>query len=164
MLKPNDERWHDLQGGYRMQCDPRPLLARLEAREDLEETWHELWGELYRQGDVGDASYVSVIEIARIYRHHSAVDWNTYAIVATIDLARGKGKNPEVPDWLKDEYFAAIQDLAEIGRADLPSAQDPEEVRSILAVIAISKRLRTHATFLIEFSEDELLEIESRVW
>jgi hypothetical protein len=163
MLKPNDERWRDLQGGYRMQFDPRPLLAKLEAREDLEETWHELWGELHHQGDVGDASYVAATEMVRIYRQHSAVDWNTYGIVAVIELVRGRGKNPEVPDWLKEEYFGAIAELAEIGKSDLTRSQDPEEVRTILGVLALAKGLRTHARFLVEYSGEELLEFESRM-
>jgi hypothetical protein len=163
MLNLNDDRWRHFEGGYRVKFDPRPLLAKLKAKEDLEATWHELWGELYHQGDVGDASYAAVPQLVRIYRQHDAVDWNTYAIVAIIDLARGKGRNAAVPEWLKDEYFAAIHELAEIGRDDLSRAQGPEEVRSMLAVIALSKDLRTHATFLIEYTEDELLEIESRM-
>ena len=162
MMSLDDERWRDLKGGYRVKCDPRPLLRKLEAGDHLEGTWHELWGELYHQGDVGEASYAAVPQIVRIYRTHTAVDWNTYAIVATIDLARGRGRNPELPKWLEAEYLAAIQELAEIGRVDLSLAQGAEEVRSILAVIAIAKGLRTHAIFLIEYTEDELLEIESR--
>jgi hypothetical protein len=162
MLRLDDKRWRELSGGYRMPCDPRPLLAKLEAGQNTEAVWHELWGELHHQGDVGDASYAAVPQIARIYRHHDAVDWNTYAIVAIIDLARGRGRNPTVPDWLEEEYFAAIQELAEIGRLNLSRADSPEDVRSILAVIALSKGLRTHAMFLIEYTEDELLEIDSR--
>jgi hypothetical protein len=163
MLSLNDDRWLDLEGGYRMKYDPRPLLAKIEMKEDLEATWHELWGELYHQGDVGVASFAAVPQLVRIYRHQDAVGWNTYAIVAIIDLARGQGENPAVPKWLEQEYFAAIQELAEIGRDDLSRAQGSEEVRSVLAVIALSKALRTHAKFLIEYNEDELLEIESRI-
>ncbi len=163
MLSLDDNRWTQLYGGYRMPCDPRPLLAKIEAGKDTEGVWHELWDELHHQGDVGEASYAAVPQIVRIYRHHDSVDWNTYAIVAIIDLARGRGNNPDVPDWLKEEYFATIQELAEIGRADLSRARNAEDVRSILAVIALSKGLRTHAMFLIEYTEDELLEIDSRM-
>ena len=41
--------------------------------------------------------------------------------------------------------------------------EDPEAVRAILSVIAIAKGLRTHGRFLVEYSEDELLDIESRL-
>lgn len=146
-----------------MKLDPRPLLAKLEAREDLEATWHELWDELHHQGDVGDASYVAVTEIVRIYRQHSAVDWNVYGIVAIVELARGRGKNPEVPGWLKEEYFGAIGELAEIGKADLARTKDSEEVQTILGVLALAKGLRIHAGFLVNYSEEELMEIESKI-
>jgi len=38
-------------------------------------------------------------------------DANTYSLVATIDLARGEGKNPEVPKWLQPGYDNAISAL-----------------------------------------------------
>jgi len=103
MLSLNDDQWRDLRGGYRTRFDPRPLLAKLEAKEDLDTTWHALWGELYHQGDVGDASYAALPQIVRMYRDHAAVDWNTYAMVAIIELARGRGTNPEAPNgWKKN--------------------------------------------------------------
>jgi hypothetical protein len=83
-------------------------------------------------------------------------------MVATIELARTKGHNPELPEWLKTEYFQAIRELAEIGSAEVFRAEDADTVRAILSVIAIVKDLRTHATFLIEYSDDELLEIDSQ--
>jgi hypothetical protein len=91
------------------------------------------------------------------------VDWNTYAIVAIIELARGKGNNPEVPTWLRDDYLRAIRELAEIGAAEIWRTDEPDAVRAILSVIAIAKGLRTHGRFLVEYSEDELLDIESRM-
>jgi hypothetical protein len=163
MMNLNDVRWHELKGGYRTKCDPRPLLTKIEAGEDLEDTWHELWGELYHQGDVGEASYAAVPQIVRIYRHHAAIDWNPYAIVAMIDLARDVGSNPEVPAWLAKEYFAAIEELAEIGRKEIPKAQGSDEVPAILSVIALVKDRRVHAKFLVKYTDDELLDIESRL-
>jgi hypothetical protein len=97
MLSLDDNRWNSLAGGYRMKCDPRPLLAELESEQNRETAWHELWEELNHQGDVGEASYASVPHLVRIHRKSGIVDWNTYAIVAVIELARGKGNNPEVP-------------------------------------------------------------------
>jgi hypothetical protein len=47
--------------------------------------------------------------------------------------------------------------------ADIWRTVEPETVRAILGVIAIAKGLRTHGKFLIEYSEDEMLDIESRV-
>ena len=99
----------------------------------------------------------------RIHRTSGVVDWNTYAIVAIIELARGKGNNPEVPKWLEEDYLRAIRELSEIGAAEIWRTDEPDAVRAILSVIAIAKGLRTHGRFLVEYSEDELLDIESRM-
>jgi hypothetical protein len=162
MLSLDDNRWNSLTGGYRMKCDPRPLLAELENAENKEAAWHELWDELHHQGDVGEASYASVPHLVRIHRKSGIVDWNTYAMVAIIELAREKGNNPEVPKWLEDDYHRAIRELAEVGATEISGTEDPETARAILSVIAIAKGLRTHGKFLVEYSEDELLDIEAR--
>jgi hypothetical protein len=60
MLDLDDKRWEDLKGGYRIRFDPRPLLLKLESGTDSEVVWRELWGGLYHQGDVGEASYAAV--------------------------------------------------------------------------------------------------------
>jgi hypothetical protein len=115
---------------------------------------------------VGDASYAAVPLLVDIYRRQGVVDsniydWNTYAMVATIELARTNDHNPEVPDWLNMDYFRAIRELAEIGAAEVLRAEDEDVVRAILSVIAIAKGLRTQAKFLVDYTEDELLEIDS---
>jgi hypothetical protein len=160
MLDLNSERWSSLCGGYRVPFDPRPLLLKLEADQDTEATWHELWEELHHQGDVGEASYAAVPHLVRIHRERGLHEWNTYAIVATIDLARGNKKNPTLPRWLSNDYFDAIRKLAEIGATEVLTETNTDTVRAILAVLAISAGTRTHARFLLEYSADELLEIE----
>ena len=110
MLSLTDKRWTKLMGGYRALFDPRSSLHNLESNLHVKEARHELWGELYHQGDVGEASYAAVSHLVQIHGERKPDDWNTYALVATIELARGTGKNPEVPEWLKEEYFSAIQD------------------------------------------------------
>lgn len=146
-----------------MPLDPRPLVKRLEEDADTQGAWGALWDELHHQGDVGDASYAAVPLIVKTHRKRSAADWNPYAIVAIIDLARTEGANPELPAWLSDEYFYAIDDLAKLGTLALPKATDADAVRAILSVIALSKGLRLQAKFLIMYTEDELREIEVRL-
>jgi hypothetical protein len=158
MLSLDDSHWSNLLGGYRTTCDPRPLLAKLESGQDRAGAWDAL----HHQGDVGEASYASVPHIVRIHRKCGLPDWNSYAIVAIIELARLKGNNPELPKWLEEDYLRAIRELAEIGAVEISHTEKPEVLRAILSVIAIAKGLRTHARFLVEYSEDELLDIESR--
>src|SRR4051812_37118099 len=105
MLDFNDDRWSTLKGGYRIPFDPRPLLKRLEVESDTKVVWEELWRELHHQGDVGEASYAAVPHLVRIYRQRKRTDWNTYAMVTVIELAREEGSNPPVPEWLSQDYF-----------------------------------------------------------
>jgi hypothetical protein len=146
-----------------MNCAPRPLLAQLQSEQTRETAWHELWEELHHQGDVGEASYASVPHLVRIHRKSGLDAWNIYAIVAIIELARGKGTNPEVPKWLEEDYLQAIRELAEIGTAEISRTEEPDAVRAILSVIAIANGLRTHGKFLVGYSEDEMLDFASRV-
>jgi hypothetical protein len=81
-------------------------------------------------------------------------------MVAIIELARTESRNPEVPEWLRDDYFRSIQELAQMGTKDILSADESETKRAILSVIAIAKGLRTHGKFLVAYSEDELSEME----
>jgi hypothetical protein len=67
-----------------------------------------------------------------------------------------------LPPWQEQPYHAAIQELATIGASEILTEQDPEIVRAILSVIAIARGARTDAKFLINYSEEEMLEIETR--
>lgn len=153
--------WTKLDGGYRMPFDPRPLLTKLEAGEDLAATWHNLWGELHHQGDVGEASYAAVPYLVRIYLSAGAIDWNTYALIAIIELARNVGQNPNVPNWLQQDYFGAIRKLADIGAKEILICNDMDTNRAILSVIALERGLRTHAKLLMNYSDEELSELAS---
>ena len=146
-----------------MPIDVRPLLSRLENERDTTSVWEELWNELHHQGDVGEASFAAVPHLVRIYRKRGIEDWNTFAIVAIIELARKEGKNPDVPKWLEEGYFRALRELAEIGAHEVLRTKDPDVTRAILSVVAIDRGLRTHGKFLVNYSEDEMLEIESRL-
>lgn len=160
MLGWDDERWNGLKGGYRMPFDPRPLLRKLESGTDLKAAWHELWDELHHQGDVGEASYAAVPHLVRIHRERGVPDWNSYALVACIELARTHGDNPALPDWLEREYYDSIQELSRIGLSEFERAADPEQVRTILSILAISKGSRAFGELLLNFDEKELFDFE----
>jgi hypothetical protein len=85
-------------------------------------------------------------------------------MAAIIEVARAERGNPEVPDWLQEEYFRSIQELAETGAKEILRADDSEAIRAILSVIAIAKGLRTHGKFLVEYSEDELQTKAEALW
>jgi hypothetical protein len=160
MLDLDDERWNDLRGGYHRLFDPRPLLKKIESDTDLKTTWHELWGELHHQGNVGEASYAAVPHIVRIHRQRGILDWNPYALVACIELARVQGNNPELPPWLEEGYFDSIQELARLGMEEFPRAKVAADIRGILTILALSKGARTYAKLILEYSEEELVALE----
>ena len=163
MLSLDDPRWNTFLGGRRTPYDPRPALMMLQSGSNVTRVWAELWDELHHQGDVDGASYASVPHLVCIYQERPTADWNIYAIVATIELARKGYKNPEVPAWLGDSYFQAIQELATIGSKEILKSSAPELVSSILAILALARGARIRAWFLLNYSEDELADME-RAW
>lgn len=156
VLSFDDPRWSDLQAGYQTPNDLRPLLRELETTSTPQAAWDALWEEMYHQGDVGPGSYVAVPHVVRIHRLRGAIDWNAYALVASVDAARRRPDNPEVPGWALSDYQTAIRELAELGLSELPRATDAQTVLSILAVLATAFGAPKHAQVLIEYSEEEL--------
>ena len=62
---------------------------------------------------------------------------------------------------MEEDYFSAIQELAKIGAAEVLTVTEPEAFASILGIIAIAKGFRTYGEFLVDYSEHELLDIQS---
>ena len=162
MLNIDEIPWTELNGGYRVPYDPRSALTKLETNRS--DAWRELWQELHHQGDVGESSYATVPFLIHCYHQLATPDWNAYAIVATIDLARDNSVNPRVPDWLQDAYEKSITELAQLGLVELQQTTDPNLVRAILSVVALWKNARTYARMLIEFSEPEVRELEEQAF
>jgi hypothetical protein len=159
MLELNDPRWTKLEGGYRKPIDLPALVRDVRTSDGSPRSWAALWQEVYHQGDVGVGSYAVVPHLVRIHRERGVVDWNTYALTASIEAARGRRKNPPIPEWVREGYDAALGELAAIGLKELPLAQNQETGRSILAVLAIVHGASVYSRFLIEFSEEEAAEL-----
>jgi hypothetical protein len=155
----DDEGWAALTGGYRIRYDPRGALRALERGTDAASAWKELWNELHHQGDVGDASYAAVPHLVRIHLARGAADWNTYALVATIEEARRAPHNPDLPPNLCEAYQLAWRQLVDIGLTELRTAEDSNLVCSILAVVSMGKGQFTLGRFAVSFTEDERREI-----
>ncbi|GAA0588532.1 hypothetical protein [Rhizomicrobium electricum] len=159
MIRLDDPKWMDLMGGYRVPYDPRGALQSLSRGHEVEAAWAELWNELHHQGDVGEASYASVPVLVSIHAERGIADWNTYALVAIIEVARRMPGNPELPSWLKDSYDDALRQLAEIGLQEFRDAKEPGLVNGIIAVLAFSKDQPLLGRFAMMFTEDERREI-----
>ena len=153
----DDERWFGLEGGYKVPYDPREALRRL-ANGDTVSAWNELWDELHHQGDIGLASFAAVPALVRIHEARSVADWNTYALAATIEEARDKSQNPRLPEWLRDDYERAWRDLERLALAEFSGAADDNLIHSLVAVLALSKGLRTLGRMAM-LTEDERQEM-----
>lgn len=154
MIPLNDKKWKYFEGGYHIKYDASLTLSRLEeSSENLDSVWLELWENLYHQGDIGIASYAAVPEISRIARTQKLLDFNPFAITTAIELARGQGRNPELPDWLADDYFQALRDLTKYGCENLNKDWDSGTLKSILALIAIIKGNKDLAELIFEVDE-----------
>jgi hypothetical protein len=136
MLSLTDPIWHELQGGYRIPYDASKALSRMESGESV---WHELWNELYHQGDIGVASYAAVPQLVRISEAQRAVDWNLYALAATIEIERHRKSNPPLPDWLARSYEVAWDALLKLALSDLAGNPDELTLRSALSVVALGR-------------------------
>lgn len=156
MLDYDDPRWDGLEGGLGIPYDPRPLLKRLERDDDRAPAWEELWENLHHEGGVGEASYASIPHIARIVRERGLTDWYAFALAGTIELENGAEGNPDVPEWLEDDYEQAWEQLFDLARGQLAEAPDTVTLKCLLGAIAIAKGDDRRGRMLLQFSNEEL--------
>ncbi|MGJ5136931.1 hypothetical protein ACQR1V_02995 [Bradyrhizobium oligotrophicum] len=158
----SEARWASLLGGYRVPYDPRPALQRFEGGDSS--AWDELWNELHHQGDVGEASFAAVPGLVRIRERRGVADWQTYTMIAIIELARDGSRNPAMPADLRESYEAAWGQLLHMALRDLTTAQDADVVSQLLGVIAIARGQRALGRIAIEFTEDERAAMLAGEW
>ena len=156
MLDLTDPRWNDLEGGYGIPFDPRPLFERLEQTSEPDAVWEELWENLHHEGEVGEASYAAVPQLVRIVGARGGADWNLYALAGTIELERGMDGNPELPDWLAESYEAAWERLFDSALREIVTAEDSVLLRCLLATLAIAKGDHRRGRVLLDVTDDEL--------
>ncbi|MGA3285272.1 MAG: hypothetical protein ABSD57_12555 [Verrucomicrobiota bacterium] len=156
MISLDDPKWQMLSGGYRLPYDASVRLRELDAgSNNTAEIWGEFWNELHHQGDVGIASYATVPQLVRICIKREILDWNVFALVAAVEDCRVSGKNPQLPQWLEEDYYLSIKQLAEFGARHLSKEWSNELTQSFLAVTAFAKGLPKTGRALITLSEDE---------
>jgi hypothetical protein len=136
MLGLEDEKWLELQGGYRIPYDASVALRSMQNGIDV---WDELWEELHHQGDVGVASYAAVPHIVRIAEAMTKRERNFYGLVTTIEVERHRKGNPAIPEWLKSDYADALARASALAFADMASEKDDTTIRAMLSLIALAK-------------------------
>ena len=151
MLPLNDERWKELEGGYRDKYDTSVPLSKLEKGSSAAgPIWNELWENLYHQGDVGIASYAAIPHIAKIIHQRNLLDHSPLALAVSVELARGRENKPSLPEWLETSYRDALLDMAEFACAKLREKWNPYFLKSTLSLLAIIKGNRNLGELLLE--------------
>ena len=156
-----DSRWKQLNGARRTPYDASIPLKKLKDRESPAEIWAELWENLCHQGNVGEASYAAVTQVVDILQFRPR-DWNFYALIAAIELARAEKGNPPVPPWLEEQYQFSLSRVVEFGAKDILTVKDALTLRGILAAIAAAKGALKLSKMMF-LGEDEMDEILSQL-
>jgi hypothetical protein len=141
MISNDDPRWSSVTGGYRLTYDPRAALHRLRANCRDADAWTELWDNLHHQGDLGDASYASVVVLAGMLETTDLPREDLFHLVATIEVERHRRTNPPLPEWLRSEYKQAWRVLLNAAIRELQSGADATLVQSAIVVVLLAKGL-----------------------
>jgi hypothetical protein len=156
MISLDDKRWNNLEGGYHLKYDASIPLIKLERGDsNVESIWSELWENLYHQGDIGVASYAAIPHLTRIVRERGLFDFNPVALTVAVELARGQGQNPDVPDWLEGDYQQALRDLIQYFLNNFDEKWDAYLLKSVLSLVAINKGSRDLGELIFETEEGE---------
>lgn len=159
MLDYQDNRWNILHGGYKMPYNPVGEFLKLEKEIEDEQAWDNLWENLHHQGDLGEVSYASVPNLIDVYQRKRIINWNVYALVSTIEFERQRITNPELPNWLKDDYFASLSILFALALDDISRTNDKLTIRCILGFMALYKGLFKYGALISNYDETEIEEI-----
>jgi hypothetical protein len=163
MIGLDDEVWAELEGGYRgVRFDASRALRELKGSAGpSKEIWEVLWENLYHQGDVGASSYAAVVQLARIYREKGWLDGNLFMFAATVERARPAEKNPEVPQWLAEDYSRSLRELLEYGMDNIAERWEYNAVLGFLMLAALVQgraELAELLNYVDEGYERELIE------
>ena len=160
MLLPlDDPRWKTYCGGYdRVVTNVVPFLTKLQSGALDSDDWDILWDDLHHQGDVGEASYAVVPFLAEYARRASPIAWHVFGFPAAVELARTENDNPDVPQELREEYFAAIHALPSIALSRGPGVWGTDCFEPVMACLALSLDRRAHAKAYSDLTESEIPE------
>lgn len=154
MLPLDDPRWQSYLGSYRVLYDASSGLRRLLRDGPDQDLWDEFWNELHHQGDVHQASYATVPWLVEFIRRSPKLNWNSIALIATIELARDQHQNPPVAEELSAGYEAAIRSLPEVLGAHPDHESGEYAIGPAVACIALARGQRWFARAYFELDRD----------
>ncbi len=162
LLAPDDPKWAEYRGGYRRPVSGlAPFLEKLLSLEVQEDDWNVLWDDLHHQGDVGEASYAVVPYLAEYAKSAPRIAWHAFWFPAIVELERTEHGNPEVPDEIRESYFASLQALPEIALTRGTNVWDEYCFEPVMTCLALSLGRREHARVYSELTDSVIQELFS---
>lgn len=145
--------------------DINPLLEKLESLEVPDsEVWSEIWDTVHHQGDIWVSSYIFVPKIFKIYKEKNWLDYNLPGVLAVIENCRQQDESPQLPDWLKEDYFKTLHFTVQYCAENISIDWDRDLLISFLQLTcAIKKNKGLYEILEIssgsEYDEKYLLEL-----
>ncbi len=152
----DDPVWKSLKGGYRCIFNPLPLLRKLCDKPADGKVWAKVWSELHHQGDVDSASYAIAARLIELRATGVRFDWNFYGFMCAVELERHNGRNPPLPEWLTPLYEAAWGKVTAFCSADMAAAEDSDQMRVYLSVLALARGHSDLAYLLLNVEQSQI--------
>ena len=130
MLELKNTTWATYNHAYGDASDIPALLFTLseypKQTDNEAEPYFSLWSALCHQGDTYTAAYAAVPHIVSLAAGApSRITPDFLLLPVSIEIARSKGRGPEIPSELKKEYHSAISTMPSIvGQLDNSEADE----------------------------------------
>ena len=164
MVPLDDQRWSDLQNAYGSSRQIPELLRQLKSHppddEPEAEPYFSLWSALCHQGDVYTASYAALPHIvAAIELAPAKAQWTLFLMIACIEIARSKGRGPEIPADCKMAYVESLGKVPQLVGSAASTTWDHWYCGAALASIAAAKGFHEMAEAVLELNPQTIKEM-----
>ena len=159
MLPLESQRWSRLSHAYGDAAEIPKLLADLEAlpADDTPEAepYFSLWSALCHQGDIYLASYAAVPHVVRVMATASVpVPWTLFLLVSCIEIARQRGRGPELPADLEADYREALARIPSVVERVAAGQWSHLYCGAVLSAVAAAKGQVDLAEAILELDPD----------
>lgn len=130
-----------------------------------DEPWFTLWSSLCHQGDVYSASYAAIPHVVSVALAAAGpIDFSFFLLPASVDVARVKGRGPQIPGFLKQAYDEAIQRLPDCIAGHRNEGWDQDLTIAATAAAAVSKGHHALAEAVMNLDQDWIAKINNGEW
>jgi len=124
-----------LTDGYNNEYEIQDILNRFATGIEDKQCWEEVWDDLHHQGDIGTASYATLIELVDIYKARERT-FEIFSFASVIEECRNIAPNPQPPNFLNDRYQACREQLKLLAFEDITTKTSVPLLHSILSFLA----------------------------